>query len=150
MIIEETVKNTTKNKITHSCQIVLPLHSTLHLLSAVPDNNLLKISGALVLVCLPHGGRWGVHQGRRASYFVMTPNEISTMSQRLSEARRQWNYPAESGNTEDTLLLVKYINRVCACAMRCEEMNDDDRDAVNLLLSKSTILCDIISFSDKK
>lgn len=27
--------------------------------------------------CLPHGGRWGLRQGRRASIFVMRPNEAT-------------------------------------------------------------------------
>lgn len=77
----------------------------------------------------------------------MDTNEIPTRDQRLAELRRQWNYPTESGNADDALLLIRYVNLVCACAMRCEEMNDDDRDAVNLLLNKAAILCNIVTYT---
>lgn len=83
----------------------------------------------------------------------MTTDErtpIPTRAHLLAEARRQWNTPAESGNTEDTLLLLKYTMRVCACAMHCDHLSDDDRDAVYLLLDKAAILCDIVSFTEKK
>lgn len=77
----------------------------------------------------------------------MSTNEIPTREQMLAEAQRQWNYTAQEGHQEDTLLHIKYIARVCACAMRCEEMSDEDRDAVYLLLSQSSILCDVLMHS---
>lgn len=72
---------------------------------------------------------------------------MPTHEEQVAEYRRQWDYPTH--HTEDALLLARYINRVCASAMRNDDMNDEDRDAVYLLLEKSTMLLSIINLTVK-
>ena len=78
---------------------------------------------------------------------MLHQEKVPTHAEQVAEYRRQWNYPIE--NLEDGLLLTKYISRVCASAMRNDNMDDEDRDAVYLLLEKSSILLSIINLTMK-
>ena len=78
---------------------------------------------------------------------MLHQEEPITEKKQLIDARNQWNYPAAPGNKDEALLRIEYTMRVCACAMRCNELSDDDRDAIFLMLQQATTLCRIVNLS---